>query len=101
MNKRQESINWDDKKGDIVITSQERISIDGAAGIEDAIRKIDTRLIEIVRIVKGLKAEAEALKTLKDRLKAGIKSTAGPVPGILVVGEVQSSSAVSPDPNLP
>ena len=96
MSNRQEVIGWDDKRSELVITSQETIKVDGATDVEDALKKIDTRLTEIVRTVKGLKAEAEALKTLKDRLKAGITSDS--VPKSPVTEEFQSSSAVVPDP---
>lgn len=92
MSNKQESIGWDDKKGELIITKQERISIDGATGIEDAVKKIDTRLTEIVRTVKDLKAEAEALKTLKERLKVGVNSI-GSVSVSPAVEEAQSASA--------
>jgi len=94
---RQESIEWDNEKGGLIITSQEMIRVDGATGTEDALKKIDTRLAEIVKMVKGLKLEAEALKSLKERLKAGV--TADSVPVSPVPREVQSPSVASPDPS--
>lgn len=91
---RQESIEWDDKRGSIVITSQETIKVDGATDVEDALKKVDTRLADIVRTVKGLKAEAEALKSLKERLRAGVITDS--VSASPVAEEAQSASAETP-----
>lgn len=94
MNK-QESVGWDAENNQLVITKQERVSVDGATGIEDAFKKIDKRLADIVRTVKGLKAEAEALKSLKERLKVGVNSV-GSVSESPAPEEAQSASAETP-----
>lgn len=84
MNGKQESINWDNEKSELIITKQERIRVDGATSIDDAIKKIDAKLAQIVKTVKGLKLEAEALKNLKYRLRNGgvidVTTDSDPVP---------------------
>jgi hypothetical protein len=93
---KQEFMEWDEKAGGIVITSQETIRVDGVTGVEDALKKIDARLIDIVKTAKDLKLEAEALKSLKERLKAGV--TTDSAPASPATEEEQSPSVVSPDP---
>lgn len=64
-----ESIEWDEKRGGVIITKQERIEIQDTVGIADATKKIETRLAEIIKQVKVLKEEAETLKKIRDKLK--------------------------------
>lgn len=97
MSNKQESIEWDNENGGLIITKKERISIDGVTDAKDALKKIDTRLAEIIQTVKGLKAEAEALKNIKSKLMA--IETIEPAPEgqvVPAIEEAQSPSAETP-----
>lgn len=66
-----ESVEWDNDG--IVITKRERIEMPDTDRINDARKKLRTELEEIVRQVKSLKARAEEVKDLLNKLeeKAG------------------------------
>lgn len=74
MKKEYESIEWDNERGDLVITKQERINMQDVAGIDEAKKKLRTELEGIVRQIKELKHIGQEKKTLLDKLegKAGL-----------------------------
>ncbi len=86
-----ESIEWDAEKNSIVITTQEHIEIKEATSINDAETRLKKRLSEIVAQVKGLKIEAENIKSLL--AKIGEKKAGSIEPAPVPVEESQLSPA--------
>lgn len=80
MRKESESIEWDSEKNAVVITTQTQVNIDGARSMEDVKEKLKGRLKAIVGQVKNLKAEAENIKSMLNRLEGKSESTPAPVP---------------------
>lgn len=98
MRKEFESIEWDEKKNAVVITTQTQVSVDDTGSMEEIKEKLKGRLKAIVGQVKSLKTEAESIKSMLNRLD-GKTEIIEPAPvSAPVVEEVQSSFAASPDP---
>jgi len=79
MRKDFESIEWDSEKNAVVITTQTQVNIDGAENIEDVKEKLKGRLKSIVGQVKNLKAEAEDIKSMLNKLEGKAETIPAPV----------------------
>ena len=64
MNKKSESIEWDSEKRAVVITTQTYVSIDDSESLDDVKKKLKGQLKKIIDQVKGLKSEAESIKSM-------------------------------------
>jgi hypothetical protein len=78
MRKEFEMVDWDDKKRSLVITKQETIPIDGAKNIQEVKQILTDRLKMRVRQIKELKADAQNIKLLLDKLNGKADSIEGP-----------------------
>jgi SpoVK/Ycf46/Vps4 family AAA+-type ATPase len=74
MRKEFESIEWDSKKNSVVITKQTQVSVNDTKSMEDVKEKLKGRLKAIVGQVKILKAEAESIKSMLNRLEGKTES---------------------------
>lgn len=79
MKKEFESIEWDSEKNAVVITSQTQVSVDNTKSMEDVKVKLKGRLKAIVGQVKSLKAEAESIKSMLNKLDGKTESISVPV----------------------
>ena len=82
-----ETIEVDKKSGRLVITRQEEFNSLGADDVNGIKRRAKLRLMEIVKQVKALKAEAEEIKKLMANIDGVVMEEAGlitpaPVPKI-------------------
>ena len=75
-----ESIELDEDRGGIVVTSQKFIEMQDKDGTENVKKKLRAELENIVRQVKGLKIRAEEIKILLGKLEEKAESIDSALP---------------------
>lgn len=79
MNKIYESVDWDAKNNGVIVTKQERISLQDVSGIEEAKTKLREELRLIVFQIKELQNKGNEIKSLLLKLDEKTGSIDDPV----------------------